>query len=75
MEELHNLYDSRNTSREILSRRLRWAGHVARVGEMRNAHNILVGKFKVRDHSEDLGVVAKDYIRMDLRERGWEGVV
>jgi hypothetical protein len=35
----------------IKSRRMRWAGHVARMGEMRNAYRILVGKEK--DHTED----------------------
>jgi hypothetical protein len=34
-EELHNLYSSANTVRQIESRRMRWAGHVARVGEER----------------------------------------
>jgi hypothetical protein len=43
-EELHNLYYSPNIIRMIKSRRLRWAGHVARMGEKRNAYRILVGK-------------------------------
>jgi hypothetical protein len=43
-EELHNLYASLNIVRAIKSRRMRGAGHVARVGEMRNAYNILVGE-------------------------------
>jgi hypothetical protein len=43
-EELHNLYSSPNIIRMIKSRRMRWAGHVARMGEMRNAYRILVGK-------------------------------
>jgi hypothetical protein len=42
--ELHNLYSSANIIRLIKSRRLRWAGHVARMGETRNAYRILVGK-------------------------------
>jgi hypothetical protein len=42
-EELHTLYASRNI-RVIMSRRMRWVGYVARVGEMRNAYIILVGK-------------------------------
>jgi hypothetical protein len=36
-EELHNLYSSPNIIRMIKSRRMRWAKHVARMGEMRNA--------------------------------------
>jgi hypothetical protein len=35
---------------------MRWAGHEARVEEMRKAYNIFVGKPKGRDHSEHLGV-------------------
>jgi hypothetical protein len=43
-EELHNLNASPNIIRVIKSRRIGWAGQVARVREMRNAYNILVGK-------------------------------
>jgi hypothetical protein len=43
-EELHNLYCSPSLIRIIKSRRMRWAGHVARMGEKRNAYRILVGK-------------------------------
>jgi hypothetical protein len=43
-EELQNLYSSRNIIIMIKSRRMRWAGHVARLGETRNAYGILVGK-------------------------------
>jgi hypothetical protein len=43
-EELHNLYSSPSIIRIIKSRRIRWAGHVARMGEKRNAYRILVGK-------------------------------
>jgi hypothetical protein len=40
----HNLYSSPNIIRMIKSRRMRWAGHVARMGETRIAYGILVGK-------------------------------
>jgi hypothetical protein len=43
-EKLHNLYASPNTITVIKSRRLRWAGHVALMGQMRNADTIFVGK-------------------------------
>jgi hypothetical protein len=43
-EELHNLYSSSNIIRKNKSRRMRWAGHVARIGKKRNAYRILVGK-------------------------------
>jgi hypothetical protein len=42
-EGLHNLYSSLSIIRMIKSRRMRWAGHVARMGELRNAYRILVG--------------------------------
>jgi hypothetical protein len=43
-EELHNLYSSPSVIRMIKSRRLRWAGNVARMGDKRNAPRIMVGK-------------------------------
>jgi hypothetical protein len=43
-EELRGLYSSPSIGRVIQSRKMRWAGHVARMGEVRNAYNILVGK-------------------------------
>jgi hypothetical protein len=43
-EELYALYSSLNIIRVMKSRRLRWAGHVARMGERRGAYRALVGK-------------------------------
>jgi hypothetical protein len=43
-DELHNLYPSPNTVMVIKGRRLRWAGHVARMGEERGVYRVLVGK-------------------------------
>jgi hypothetical protein len=43
-EELNELYSSPNIVRVIKSRRMRWAGHVARMGEERGAYRVLVGK-------------------------------
>ena len=43
-EELNNLYSSPNIVRVIKSRRMRWAGHVARMGEGRVVYRVLVGK-------------------------------
>jgi hypothetical protein len=48
------------------SRRLRWVGHVGRMGELRNVYNILVGKHEGKDHLEDLGVVGKIIIEWIL---------
>jgi hypothetical protein len=42
--ELHNLYSSPHIIRQIKSRRMRWAGHVARMGGGRNLYRVLVGK-------------------------------
>jgi hypothetical protein len=43
-EELHDLYSSPSITRIIKSRRIRWAGHVAGMGEKRNVYRLLVGK-------------------------------
>jgi hypothetical protein len=45
-EELHNLYSSLDIIRQVKSRRMRWAGHVARMGEERKLYKVLVGKPK-----------------------------
>jgi hypothetical protein len=62
---------SPNIIRVMKSRRLRWAGHVARMGERRGAYRALVGKPEGR---RPLGTPRrgwKDNIKMDLREVGW----
>jgi hypothetical protein len=72
-EELHNLYSSPNIIRKIKSRRIRWAGHAARMGETRNAYTILVGK---PEGKRPLGRTRRrwvDNIKIDLREIGWDG--
>jgi hypothetical protein len=43
-EELHSLYSSPSIVRVIKARRMRWTGHVALIGEVRGAYNILVGR-------------------------------
>jgi hypothetical protein len=55
-EELHNLYSSPNIIRIIKARRMRWAGHVARMGEKRNMYRLLVGKSEGKNHYEDRDV-------------------
>jgi hypothetical protein len=47
-EELHNLYSSPNVIRQIKSRRMRWAGHVAHMGEEKKVCEVLVRKPKGR---------------------------
>jgi hypothetical protein len=72
--ELHNLYSSPDIIRKINSRRMRWAGHVARMGEGRNVDRVLVGKLKGRRPLERPRRRWENGIKMDLRETGWEGV-
>jgi hypothetical protein len=43
-EELHDFYSSPSIIRIIKSRRMRWAGHVAQMGEKRNVYRLLIGK-------------------------------
>jgi hypothetical protein len=43
-EELHGLYSSPSIVRVIKARRMRWTGHVARMGEVRGAYNILFSR-------------------------------
>jgi hypothetical protein len=69
-KELYALYSSLNIIQVIKSRRLRWAGHVARMGERRGACRALVGK---PDGRRPLGrpmLRWEDNIKMDLREVG-----
>jgi hypothetical protein len=73
-EELHNLYSSPNIIRMIKSRRMRWAGHVARMGERRNAYRILVGKPERRRPLGRPRCRWVDNIKMDLRDIGWDDV-
>jgi hypothetical protein len=68
-EELHNLYSSPDVIRVIKSRKMTSMGHVARMGEMRNAYIILVGKPEGKRPLER-SWFRKD-IRMDPRETGW----
>jgi hypothetical protein len=69
--ELHNLYPSADIVRQIKSRRMRWAGHVARMGEGRNVYGVLVGKPKGKRPLERPRRRWEDGIKMDLREIGW----
>jgi hypothetical protein len=49
-EELNDLYSLPNILRVVKSRRMRWAGHVARMGEDRGVHRVLVGGLRERGH-------------------------
>jgi hypothetical protein len=73
-EELHDLYSSPSIFRIMKSRSMRWAGHVARMGEKRNAYTLLVGK---PEGKRPLGGPRRrcvDNIRMNLVEVGWGDV-
>jgi hypothetical protein len=68
-EELHNLYSSPSIIRIIKSMRMRWAGHVARIGEMRNLYRLLVGKSEGKRPQGRPRRRWIDNIKMDLLER------
>jgi hypothetical protein len=73
-EELHDLYTSPTVVRVIKSRRMRWAGHVARMGERRGVYSVLVGK---PEEKRPLGRPRRrweDNIKMDLQEVGCGGM-
>ena len=69
-EVLHNLYSSPNTVLAIKSRRMRWAGHVARMGEGRGVYRVLVGKPVGRRPLGRPRHRWENNITMDLREVG-----
>jgi hypothetical protein len=72
-DELHSLYYSPNIVRIIKSRRMRWTGHVARMGEGRGLHCALVGR---PEGKRPLGRPRRRWevnIKLDLREIGIDG--
>jgi hypothetical protein len=76
-EELHILYCSPSTIGVTTSRRMRWVGHVARMGAKRNAYRILVGK---PEGKRPLGRPSRRYvgtIKVNLRQDGlvWTGLI
>jgi hypothetical protein len=68
-DELHNLYYSPNIVKVIKSRRMRWAGHVACMGEGGVFTGFWLGSPKVRDHWEDLSVGGRITLRLTLGSR------
>jgi len=69
-EELHDLYSSPNIVRVIKSRRMRWAGHVALMGEERVVYRVLVGKPEGRRPLGRPRLRWADNIRTDRQEVG-----
>jgi hypothetical protein len=72
--ELLNLYSSSNIIRMMKSRRMRWAGHVARMGQKLNAYRILVGKPEGKRPLRRRRRRWEDNIKIDLGEVGWDGM-
>jgi hypothetical protein len=75
-EELHILYSSPDVIRQIKSRRMKWAGHVARMGEERNVYKVLVESQKERDHLKDQSVdgrMGSEWILWRLAGGVWIG--
>jgi hypothetical protein len=69
-EELNDLYSSPNI-RVIKSRRMRWAGHVTRMGEKRGAYRIFVGDLREDDHLGDPGVEGRIILKWIIKK--WDG--
>jgi hypothetical protein len=68
--ELYELYSSPNIFRLIKSRRMRWAGHVARMGDRRGAYRVLVGRPEGKRTLENPRRRWEDNIKMDLQAVG-----
>jgi hypothetical protein len=80
-EELHDLYSSPTDVLVIKSRRMRWAGHVARMGEGRGVYRVLVGKpegkrpqGRIR-HLQEVGCRGMDWIELAQVRNRWRALV
>jgi len=73
-EERNDLYCSPNIVRVIKSRRMRWAGHVTRMGERRGVYRILLGKPEGKRPLRRPRRRWEDNIKMDLQEMGCGGM-
>jgi hypothetical protein len=71
--ELHSLHSSPNIVRVIKSRRMRWAGHVARMREGRGVYSVLIARPKGKRSLERPRHRWEDNIKMNLRETGIDG--
>ena len=77
-EELRDLYSSPNIFRIIKSRRIGWAGHVARMGDRKGAYRVMVGKPGEKRPLGRPGLRWEDNIKMDLQEcfgGVWTGLI
>jgi hypothetical protein len=69
-EELHDLYSSPNIVQVMKLRRMKWAGHVARMGEERGLYRVLVGKPEGKRPMGRPRLSWEDNIRMNLQQMG-----
>jgi transcription termination factor 2 len=89
-EELNDLYSLPNIVRAVKSRRMRWAEHVARMGEERGVHRVLVGKSKgkrplgrprrrwkdnIKMALQKVGRARGDWIELAQDREGWPALV
>jgi hypothetical protein len=89
-KELHNLYSSPSIIRIIKSRRMRWAGHVARIWEKRNVYRLLVGKpegmrplgrprcrwiYNIKMDLIEIGLNVEDWIGLAQDRYRWRALV
>jgi len=72
--ELNDLYCSTNIIRVVKSRRMRWTGHVARTGERRAVHRVVVGKPEGKRPLGRSWNRWEDNIKLDLQELGCGGM-
>jgi hypothetical protein len=72
-DELRSLYSSANIVRVIKSRRMRWAGHVARMGEGRGVYKVLVGRPEGKRPLGRPRHRREDNIKLDLKETRIDG--
>ena len=72
MEELRDLYSLPNIVRVVKSRRMRWAGHEARMGEGRGVHRVLVGNPRERGQWGDPDTDGRTILRWIFRK--WEAM-
>jgi hypothetical protein len=89
-DELHSLYSSPNIVRVIKSRRMRWAGHVARMGEGKGIYRVLVGRLKgkrplgrprhgwednIKMYSREIGIYGANWIQLVQDRVQWRAFV
>jgi hypothetical protein len=67
-EDLNDLHSSPKIERMIKSRRMRWAGHVERMGKRRGIYSVLVGRPERTNHLEDPGIDGRIILRCVFRK-------